>query len=164
MTYLLRRANLEDLPEMILWESEIFGTDAWSPELMVAELSHPDNYYLVATQGQLSPVVGYAGLRAPRQAGSQGDIQTLAVEPAHRGCGLGKMLLAALLDEARGLGVSDVFLEVRADNEPAMALYESFGFRPIDRRVGYYQPDGVDAIVMRAGLVTPQAGWALEHD
>jgi ribosomal protein S18 acetylase RimI-like enzyme len=41
------------------------------------------------------------------------------------------------------------FLEVRADNDAAVALYESEGFEAIDRRVGYYQPDGVDAIVMR---------------
>ena len=38
MTYVLRRAELEDLPDMIQHESEIFGHDAWSPELMVAEV------------------------------------------------------------------------------------------------------------------------------
>jgi ribosomal protein S18 acetylase RimI-like enzyme len=118
------------------------------------------------TQGPAESGGGVCGSceRRRRAVAPAVTFRLIAVVPAHRGCGLGKMLLAALLDEARGLGVSDVFLEVRADNEPAMALYESFGFRPIDRRVGYYQPDGVDAIVMRAGLVTPQAGWALEHD
>jgi ribosomal-protein-alanine N-acetyltransferase len=46
-------------------------------------------------------------------------------------------------------GARDVFLEVRADNEVAIALYESEGFVTLDRRVGYYQPDGVDALVMK---------------
>jgi ribosomal protein S18 acetylase RimI-like enzyme len=57
-----------------------------------------------------------------------------------------------------------VFLEVRADNEGALALYESEGFELIDRRVGYYQPDGVDALVMRCSVITPEPGWAVEHD
>jgi [ribosomal protein S18]-alanine N-acetyltransferase len=161
VTYLLTRANLEDLPEMILWESEIFGTDAWSPELLVAEISYPDNYYLVAKKDEHDAVVGYAGLRAPLRGGDQGDIQTLAVEPAHRGGGLGRMLLEALLHEARARGIREVFLEVRADNEAAIGLYESSGFQSIDRRVGYYQPDGVDAIVMRLELAPPEAGWAV---
>jgi ribosomal-protein-alanine N-acetyltransferase len=41
-----------------------------------------------------------------------------------------------------------VFLEVRADNEPARKLYERFGFTEISVRKRYYQPSGVDAIVM----------------
>jgi [ribosomal protein S18]-alanine N-acetyltransferase len=42
-----------------------------------------------------------------------------------------------------------VFLEVRADNPVAQGLYASRGFAVVGRRPRYYQPDGVDAIVMR---------------
>lgn len=164
MTYLLVRATLEDLPDMIHWEAEIFGSDAWSPELVVAEVSHPDNYYLVAREGPDSPVVGYAGLRAPHHGGESGDIQTIAVVPEHRGKGLGGLLMSALLEEALVRGLASIFLEVRADNEGALSLYERLGFEALDRRVGYYQPDGVDAIVMRK-LVTPrQPGWAVGRE
>ena len=57
-----------------------------------------------------------------------------------------------------------MFLEVRADNEAALALYGAEGFEAIDRRVGYYQPDGVDAIVMRREGQDPEPGWAVSND
>jgi ribosomal protein S18 acetylase RimI-like enzyme len=50
---------------------------------------------------------------------------------------------------------------VRADNDAARGLYSSLGFEEIDRRAGYYQPDDVDAIVMRLPLATPEPGWAV---
>ena len=40
-------------------------------------------------------------------------------------------------------------LEVRADNEPAIALYRSFGFDRIAVRRRYYQPGDIDAHIMR---------------
>ena len=163
MTYLLARAVLEDLPEMISWEGLLFGTDAWSPEVMVAELSHPASYYLVARPDGDDAIVGYAGLRAGNRGGD-GDIQTVAVAPEHRGKGLGRLLVEALLSEARERLVSAVFLEVRADNDAARGLYASLGFQEIDRRTGYYQPDGVDAIVMTLVLGTPEPGWAVGND
>jgi ribosomal-protein-alanine acetyltransferase len=163
MTYLLSRAVLEDLPEMITWEGALFGTDAWSPEVMVAELSHPASYYLVARPDGEDAIVGYAGLRADNRGGD-GDIQTVAVAPEHRGKGLGRLLVEALLGEARQRLASSVFLEVRADNDAARGLYASLGFQEIDRRTGYYQPDGVDAIVMTLVLGTPEPGWAVGND
>jgi ribosomal-protein-alanine acetyltransferase len=163
MTYLLARAVLEDLPEMISWEGLLFGTDAWSPEVMVAELSHPASCYLVARPDGDDAIVGYAGLRAGNRGGD-GDIQTVAVAPEHRGKGLGRLLVEALLSEARERLVSAVFLEVRADNDAARGLYASLGFQEIDRRTGYYQPDGVDALVMTLVLGTPEPGWAVGND
>jgi ribosomal-protein-alanine acetyltransferase len=163
MSYRLQRASAEDLPDITRWESVLFASDAWSPELVAAEVSHPASYYLVARVEDGPEIVGYAGLRATR-AGGVGDVQTIAVVPDHRGKGLGRRLLRALLDEARYREVVEVFLEVRADNEPAVALYHSEGFEPIDRRVGYYQPDGVDAIVMRVQIPPTGFAWAVDHE
>lgn len=160
MSYLLRRALLEDLPEVISHEAILFGADAWSPELVVEEVSHPSGYYLVALPDGVDEVVGYAGLRA-QVRGGDADIQTIAVVPEHRGVGLGHLLLRALLDEATARSVERVFLEVRADNSSAIRLYERTGFIAIDRRVGYYQPDGIDAIVMVLELQGESARWAV---
>ncbi len=60
--------------------------------------------------------------------------------------------MAALLEEARRRQASEVFLEVRADNPQAQALYVSLGFEQIAVRSRYYQPDGVDAHIMRLDL------------
>jgi ribosomal-protein-alanine N-acetyltransferase len=51
--------------------------------------------------------------------------------------------------------VVEVFLEVRADNPVAQALYASEGFLEIGRKARYYQPDDVDAVVMKLDI----RGW-----
>ena len=151
MTWLLRRAGVDDLDAIMAIEQATFATDAWSSELMRAELRNDHTYYLVA---QGAAVEGYAGLLAPVGAG-QADIQTIAVVESARGQGLGRTLMNALLSEARTRGADEVFLEVRADNPGAQHLYTSLGFGQIDVRKNYYQPDGVDAIIMRLTLPAP---------
>lgn len=66
------------------------------------------------------------GLRKPYDVGS---IQNVGVTPEHRGVGLGRALLLRSLHGFREAGLQRVFLEVTADNEPAVALYRSVGFR-----------------------------------
>ena len=151
MTWLLRRAGLDELDAIMAIETATFATDAWSREIMRSELKNKHSYYLVALG---DGVDGYAGLRAPTGTG-QADIQTIAVVEGARGQGLGRTLMNALLSEARSRGADEVFLEVRADNPAAQHLYESLGFEQIDRRKKYYQPDGVDALIMRLQLPAP---------
>ena len=159
----IRRATLGDLDAIMSLETSTFTSDAWSRGTMRAELASPHGYYLVAvarageTGGAPAPalpqhpdaaIAGYAGLLAPAGSG-QADIQTIAVAPGARRQGLGRALLVALLDEARRRRAIDVFLEVRADNPSAQGLYTSLGFEQIGVRPHYYQPDGVDAYIMR---------------
>lgn len=146
MSVAIRRASPADVDALCELEKALFLNDAWSRELFVDELGHPFSYYLVAEED--AEIVGYAGLRAAPANADQGDIQTLAVVPTFRGQGLGRKLLGQLIVEAEERGVRALFLEVRADNPVAIALYDSVGFHEIDRRHGYYQPDGVDAVVM----------------
>jgi len=141
----LRTLSPADAAAMESMEQDLFGSDAWSRTIIEDELAHRFSYYRGIDDGEL---VAYAGLRAAPVDAGQGDIQTIAVSQSHQGRGLGRALLVDLMDEAQRRGVRELLLEVRADNEPAIALYQSLGFREIDRRAGYYQPDGVDAIVM----------------
>lgn len=145
----LRTATLDDLPAIMHLERSSFPTDAWSEDTMGTEISSAHTHYLVDDED--GAVVGYAGLRA-LQGGTDADIQTIALDPERRGSGRGRALLRALLDEARRRGAREVFLDVRADNGVAESLYRSEGFVELARRVGYYQPDGVDAVVMRLDL------------
>ena len=149
----LRAATPDDLDAIMALERASFPTDAWSPAMMREELSSKHGHYLVDEEA--GRLLGYAGLRAPRGA-RDADIQTIAIAAAARGRGRGRVILEALLAEASARRVHDVFLEVRADNPVAQALYTSEGFTEVGRRPRYYQPDDVDAVVMRLDL----AGWA----
>jgi ribosomal-protein-alanine acetyltransferase len=156
MTWQLRRAVAEDVDAIMAIEERLFSTDAWSRESMAAELADRHGYYLVATPlDDPARIDGYAGLRAPHGA-DQADIQTLAVVESARRRGLGRVLLTTLLGEARQRGAHEVFLEVRADNPGAQALYTSAGFEAIAVRPRYYQPDDVDAVIMRCALPEPE--------
>lgn len=152
----LRRATERDLDGIMEIERSTFVTDAWSADTMRAELAGPHGYYLVAIPVDgTDRIDGYGGLLAPR-GGGEGDIQTIAVAPHARRHGIGRALMLALIGEARNRGATEVFLEVRADNPGAQTLYRTLGFVEIGVRPRYYQPDGVDAIVMRLAVPTPE--------
>lgn len=147
----LRAATTADLEAIMAIERASFPDDAWSAATMLAELEHPLGRYVVALASDL--LVGYGGVRV---TGDQADIQTIAVTAAWRRAGVGRALLAALLEEAAARGAAETLLEVREDNPAAIALYEAFGFAPIARRPQYY-PGGVAALVMRAPLAPSEA-------
>ena len=90
------------------------------------------------------------GFVVTRAAADEAEILTLAVAPHARGKGLGRALLQAAIDKARGLGAATMFLEVGADNPHALALYAGLGFVKIGARKAYY--DGRDALVLRLPL------------
>ena len=153
MGWSMRDTVPEDLPAILALERALFPEDAWPEELLRSELAQPAGRYLAAVSDDGS-VVGYAGLRL---GGDQGDIQTIAVTPAFRRLGIARALLVELLGEARRRGAVDVFLEVRADNPGAIALYDSLGFERIAVRAGYYQ-GRVDAHVMRLAPIPSRWG------
>ncbi|WP_127820463.1 ribosomal protein S18-alanine N-acetyltransferase [Microbacterium sp. CPCC 204701] len=148
----VRAATPGDLAAIMRLERASFPTDAWSESMMREELSSPHGWYVVDQEA--GRIVGYAGLRAVRTA-TDADVQTIALAEAARGRGRGRALLRTLLEEASRRGVSHVFLEVRADNPVAQSLYVSEGFFEIGRKPRYYQPDDVDAVVMKLDL----RGW-----
>lgn len=145
----LRTATPADLDAIMTLERASFTTDAWSDAMMREELASRHSRYVVDEEA--GRLVGYGGLRAPAGA-KDADIQTIAIAAAARGRGRGRVLLEALLAEASVRGMSEVFLEVRADNPVAEKLYASEGFVELGRRPRYYQPDDVDAIVMKLDL------------
>lgn len=147
----IRPTTLADTAAIALLEPLIFGDDAWSPQLVESELAAPyRSYFTLEIAGE---VAGYAGLFV---AGSEADVQTIAVAAEQRGRGWGKKLFVALLAEAERQRVKQLFLEVRADNPAAIGLYSAFGFAEIAIRPNYYQPSGVDALIMRADLRSPK--------
>jgi len=53
------------------------------------------------------------------------------VDPKHRGFGLGRLLVEAVIDWAQGQGVRTMMLEVTEGERPARSLYEALGFQPV---------------------------------
>ncbi|SFR94709.1 ribosomal-protein-alanine N-acetyltransferase [Microbacterium sp. cf046] len=147
-----RPATPDDLAAIMALERASFPNDAWSDAMMREELASPHGWYVVVEEG--GRLIGYAGLRVARGV-ADADIQTITIAESGRGRGRGRALLTSLLEEAARRNVKDVFLEVRADNPVAQGLYASVGFVEVGRRARYYQPDDVDAIVMRLDL----PGW-----
>jgi len=74
----------------------------------------------------------------------------ITVAPAWQGQGLGRLMLQALADHARGRGMASLWLEVRESNRRARALYEQLGYAEVGLRRGYYPAAGrrEDAVVM----------------
>lgn len=151
----LRDLRWPDLATVADLERDLFGAHAWSEATWWAELAgRPRRDYVVAAVGQGGGgasgvgelIVGYAGLDHGRDVA---DVMTLAVVAAYRGHGLGGLLLRELLRRADGAGAAAVLLEVRADNAAARRLYGRHGFEQVAVRRRYYQPDEVDALVLR---------------
>lgn len=161
MAWQLRVAGLSDLDAIMAIESTTFGTDAWTSNAMASDLGSTHTYYLVGFHPETPELIeGYAGLLAPAGSGDA-DIQTIAVASSGRRTGLGRILMLALIEQARTRRAKQIFLEVRADNPGAQQLYLSLGFTEIAVRPNYYQPDGVDAVIMRLEVTEPRLSPAV---
>ncbi|MFT7836472.1 ribosomal protein S18-alanine N-acetyltransferase [Saccharothrix sp. BKS2] len=132
----------EDAARCALIERELFaGDDPWSEQAFHSELDSGNFYVGAYSDGRL---IGYAGLGL---TDFESSVHTLAVDAEFQGGGVGKTLLRALLARADESGLP-VFLEVRTDNAPAIALYLAHGFEHLGLRRRYYQPSGADAYTM----------------
>ena len=149
----IRAASEDDLDAIMQIEESSFGSTAWPVESMQSELSPGfDRHYFVAEFGE--EMVGYAGCSAIPNA--HADVMTIAVAQQHRGKKIGGALMQKLLEVAKANHCTEMFLEVRADNEVAQNLYRKLGFVQIDLRRGYYQPEGIDAVIMKLKLNEPR--------
>lgn len=106
----------------------------WSASLFAAELGLCDRWYVVARTPD-GALAGFGGIWLSLE---DAHITTVAVDPALRRRGVGRTIVARLLDEAVVMGATAATLEVRRSNTAAIALYRHFGFAPVGVRPGYY--------------------------
>lgn len=139
----IRRMTLADVEDVHAIEAQTFAMP-WSRQSFVDEMTtNVCARYLVAEAG--GRVLGYAGAWIVLD---EGHVTNIALRPEARGRGLGRRLMAALMQYASNLGVSYMTLEVRRSNLIAQRLYVSLGFIELGVRKRYYEDNGEDALLM----------------
>jgi ribosomal-protein-alanine N-acetyltransferase len=120
----------------------------WPRSAFVAEIgSNPVSWARIAVSSKApSRVAGYCIAWILFE---NVHVQNLAVHPAHRRKGLGRLLLLHAIDEGRNRGATAALLEVRRSNEAAQSLYRSLGFAEIGTRREYYSLPREDALLFR---------------
>jgi ribosomal-protein-alanine N-acetyltransferase len=136
-----------DLDEVVAIERASF-TLPWSRGAFLYEMeqNRVARCWVLREAGE---VIGYVCLW---EIGDEVHVTNIAVRPSARRRGLGRTLLSSVLDDARQRRLRVVGLEVRPSNNEALGLYDSFGFKVVGRRKGYYYDTGEDALVMELHL------------
>jgi ribosomal-protein-alanine N-acetyltransferase len=140
-----------DLLEVVQIE-ETSGLSRWGWAAYYSELQgHHGSLMLVARLAGnelANPTHLLAGYIVARITAGELHINNFAVRESYRGQGIGRALLTSIFTEATGRGASSAFLELRAGNAAALALYEKCGFQVTARRKRYYSDPPEDALVM----------------
>ncbi|WP_306515679.1 ribosomal protein S18-alanine N-acetyltransferase [Corynebacterium sp.] len=156
----LRELGPADAYRCAQLERELFVNEGpWPEKAFRAEFASPTTFYLgveevIGTEPGKPParmLVGYAGLA---QLGPTDDpeyeIHTIGVDPRAQRRGVARMLMDNFCYVA-DRSAAPIFLEVRTDNEPAIALYRRYGFENIGIRKNYYVGGGDAYTMLRAG-------------
>ncbi len=122
-------------------------SDPWSENSIAYELTSRLSYWLVAVED--GEVVGYIGSQSVL---GESDMMNVAVHPGHRRKGIAEALVSALAADLKAMDNVCLTLEVRASNDPAIALYEKLGFAQVGLRKNYYRNPKEDALILRKPL------------
>ncbi len=139
---IIRPMTEADLDQVLAVEHRCHRTP-WSEAIFLNELANPVSRIDLLWRG--SHLTGF--LCAWRVCQDL-NILNVATEPSMRRSGVAHALLEQVLNRNLLTGLECALLEVRPSNFAAIALYRSFGFCEIDRRLRYYS-DGEDALVMQ---------------
>jgi [ribosomal protein S18]-alanine N-acetyltransferase len=142
----LRPAGAADLELLVALEARCFPGAAWSPGAVAAQLQREDGVACLLSRA--GAPLGYA---AGWSAGGVGELLRVGVRPDARQQGHGERLLRAWEQAAAARGCAEAWLELRADNAPALALYRRAGWVETGRRARYYR-DGEAAVLMARAL------------
>lgn len=148
MTLELVPMQTSDVDEVKALEDLLFPVDAWTADMFHNELAEVGITREVMVARLAGKIVGYVSFRF---VADEGDVVTIAVDASVQKQGVGTLMMNWLETTAKVRGIKNLFLEVRSDNIPAVAMYLARDFERIDLRRNYYDT-GVDAYVMRKRL------------
>lgn len=118
----------------------------WSRETLFNELAGLNHSRVWGARDEAGMLLGYAVVWV---IADEGHLANLAVAPAARRRGAGRLLTQEAISDAFRRGAAAVWLEVRVGNAPARALYRELGFEEVTIRKKYYEDNGEDAVIMR---------------
>lgn len=133
-----------DIPEVAALEGRIF-TDSWPVISFQEAVDDPIALNLVASVRGDTAICAYLCAQIVLD---EIHIHNIAVAEECRRQGIGQELLEYAEAAGRRKGVDCALLEVRVDNEPALAMYTRLGYRRIGRRRRYYRKPVCDALVL----------------
>ena len=148
----VRRMTQADLDQVIAIEQSLAAAPHWPRTAYLTALdpeATPRRIALVAEEATSGHTAGFivASLLPP-----QSELETLAVAPHFQRRGVAVTLFAALAAELRQAGITEMILELRASNQPALSLYWRLGFVETGRRTRYYVDPVEDAVLMSLSL------------
>ncbi len=148
----MRRARMEDLEAAHKMGIECFPAESWTLEGLAAELEREFAQFDVA-ELEGGGIIGYIIAWCVTD---EVHLLQVATTPEWRRRGVANCLLDKVIESSKASGARVVFLEVRASNEAAQALYRARGFSMLGVRRGYYEQPREDAVVM-ASTLCPQS-------
>lgn len=143
----IRKLAASDVPAVLAILLESPEAAAWSQESLL-QVASGDPAARVAEMNGI-PI----GFLIGRIAADEFEILNMAVSRGHRRSGIASKLLQSALKFSRTAGCVRVYLEVRASNKPAIALYARHGFAECGRRAKYYKDPVEDALLLFLCLV-----------
>ncbi|MBE9030876.1 ribosomal protein S18-alanine N-acetyltransferase [filamentous cyanobacterium LEGE 11480] len=143
----LEHLTTDFLPEIVALDRACFGK-LWSTEQYQREFDSPNSDILTLLRVDSREILAYGCVW---EIVDEAHITIVAVHPAQRQQGFGKLMLWGLLQAAIIRQLARATLEVRATNTTAIQLYEQFGFETAGRRKKYYADTGEDALILWKG-------------
>ncbi len=146
--FFVRPMTVADLGAVTAIESE--NPSPWTAGQLASERDQDTGWQFVAEVGASGLVCGFV---CGRSCGGEGELLKISVALEHRRQGIAAQLVEYTLCYLGEQGVDRCFLELRAANLPAFALYERFGFRRVGLRKNYYASPLEDAILMEKKIL-----------
>jgi ribosomal-protein-alanine N-acetyltransferase len=145
-----------DLLEVVEIE-ETTGLSRWGWAAYYSELQGSNRELMLVARlpepQHTRAIHGLAGYIVGRIGADELHINNVAVREIYRRQGIGRALLNRILEAGKEVGIPRAFLELRAGNAAALALYTESGFRVTSRRGKYYTEPVEDALVMTIELM-----------
>lgn len=156
LSFSIKRMTEHDLLEVVEIE-ELSGLSPWGWDAYHKELQSPEDVIMLISRvatidAKVNEGKGIVGFIVARVVADEMHVNNVAVRNEFRRQGLAAQLLQTVLECGRRAGARMAFLEVRAGNKAAQALYHRCGFEAVGRRRRYYSNPVEDALLMSVSL------------